>query len=64
MTITRNFSILANGAGSANTLSLGGATLGSNALAVTGTTALRDITKQADPLQVEWPTPPAIPSGV
>ena len=37
MTITRNFSILANGAGSANTLSLGGATLGSNALAVTGT---------------------------
>ena len=22
------------------------------------TTALRDITKQADPLQVEWPTPP------
>jgi hypothetical protein len=28
------------------------------------TTALRDITKQADPLQVEWPTPPAIPSGV
>ena len=36
MTITRNFSILANGAGSANTLSLGGATLGSNALAVTG----------------------------
>lgn len=40
MTITRNFSVLANGAGSANTLSLGGATLGSNALAVTGTTAL------------------------
>ena len=40
MTITRNFSTLANGAGSANTLSLGGATLGSNALAVTGTTAL------------------------
>ena len=38
MTITRNFSILANGAGSANNLSLGGATLGSNALAVTGTT--------------------------
>lgn len=38
MTITRNFSVLANGAGSANTLSLGGATLGSNALAVTGTT--------------------------
>ena len=36
MTITRNFSVLANGAGSANTLSLGGATLGSNALAVTG----------------------------
>jgi len=40
MTITRNFSVLANGAGSANTLSLGGATLGSNALAVTGTTNL------------------------
>ena len=40
MTITRNFSVLANGAGSANNLSLGGATLGSNALAVTGTTAL------------------------
>ena len=39
MTITRNFSVLANGAGSANTLSLGGATLGSNALAVTGTIA-------------------------
>ena len=38
MTITRNFSVLANGAGSANNLSLGGATLGSNALAVTGTT--------------------------
>ena len=37
MTITRNFSVLANGAGSANNLSLGGATLGSNALAVTGT---------------------------
>ena len=36
MTITRNFSVLANGAGSANNLSLGGATLGSNALAVTG----------------------------
>ena len=27
MTITRNFSVLANGAGSANTLSLGGATV-------------------------------------
>jgi hypothetical protein len=40
MTITRNFSVLANGAGSANNLSLGGATLGSNALAVTGTTQL------------------------
>ena len=40
MTITRNFSVLANGAGSANNLSLGGATLGSNALAVTGTTLL------------------------
>ena len=40
MTITRNFSTLANGAGSANNLSLGGATLGSNALAVTGTTAI------------------------
>jgi len=40
MTITRNFSVLANGAGSANTLSLGGATLGSNALAVTGTGAI------------------------
>ena len=40
MTITRNFSVLANGAGSANNLSLGGATLGSNALAVTGTTAI------------------------
>ena len=38
MTITRNFSVLANGTGSANNLSLGGATLGSNALAVTGTT--------------------------
>ena len=38
MTITRNFSVLANGAGSANNLSLGGATLGTNALAVTGTT--------------------------
>jgi hypothetical protein len=40
MTITRNFSVLANGAGSANNLSLGGATLGTNALAVTGTTLL------------------------
>jgi hypothetical protein len=40
MTITRNFSVLANGAGSANNLSLGGATLGSNALAVTGTMSL------------------------
>ena len=40
MTITRNFSVLANGAGSANNLSLGGATIGTNALAVTGTTAL------------------------
>jgi hypothetical protein len=40
MTITRNFSVLANGAGSANNLSLGGATLGSNALAVTGTAAI------------------------
>ena len=40
MAINRNLSILAQGAGSANTLSLGGATLGSNALAVTGTTAL------------------------
>ena len=40
MTITRNFSVLANGAGSANNLSLGGATLGSNALAVTGTASI------------------------
>jgi hypothetical protein len=40
MTITRNLSILANGAGSANNLSLGGATLGANALAVTGTAAI------------------------
>ena len=44
MTITRNFSTLANGAGSANTLSLGGATLGSNALAVTGTAAISGAT--------------------
>ena len=42
MTITRNFSVLANGAGSANNLSLGGATLGSNALAVTGTASISD----------------------
>ena len=42
MTITRNFSILAEGAGSANNLALGGATLGSNALAVTGTTLLNN----------------------
>ena len=27
------------------------------------TKALRDITKQADPLQVEWPAAPAVPSG-
>jgi len=40
MAINRNLSILAQGAGSANNLSLGGATLGSNALAVTGTTAI------------------------
>ena len=40
MTITRNFSVLANGAGSANNLSLGGATLGTNALAVTGTASI------------------------
>lgn len=30
----------------------------------TYTKALRDITKQADPLQVEWSTPPAIPLGI
>jgi len=40
MTITRNLSIFANGAGATNNLSLGGATQGSNALAVTGTTIL------------------------
>jgi hypothetical protein len=40
MAINRNLSILAQGAGSANNLSLGGATLGANALAVTGTAAI------------------------
>ena len=27
------------------------------------TTALRDITNQASPLKVKWPTAPAVPSG-
>ena len=27
------------------------------------TQALRDVTKQANPLQVEWPAAPAVPSG-
>ena len=44
MTITRNFSVLANGAGSANNLSLGGATLGTNALAVSGHLLLEGVT--------------------
>ena len=29
----------------------------------TDTKALRDITKQANPLQVKWPAAPAVPSG-
>ena len=61
MTITRNFSILANGAGSANTLSLGGAALGSNALAVTGAsqfnggaTTTGRITQSLSPVAAEY----------